>query len=95
MSHIRKYGILIKNSPQDIANAVSGAIGRGWIPLGGISMAQESANPKRGIVEAHMVFAQAMILPHRSDDPFRIGGDSDEAIDADSVPDPKTESANN
>lgn len=68
MSQIRNYSIVVEHDPQDLVNSVTKAIGKGFVPCGGVSITREPAEPKKGVVTGRTAYAQAMVLLYRPED---------------------------
>lgn len=63
MMHIKRYSVIVAHSAADLVQTVSRAIEKNYLPIGGVSMAWEPADPKRGRLIPLMAFSQAMVLP--------------------------------
>jgi hypothetical protein len=65
MTQIKKYGLIVQDSPEALVASVTKELQSGWLPLSGISVARENASPG---VKARTVYAQAMFLPYTAQD---------------------------
>lgn len=61
MSAIRKYALCVETDPGDLVAAVTKLAGDGFMPVGGIAMAREPANPAKGILTGRTLYSQAMV----------------------------------
>jgi hypothetical protein len=64
-NQIKRYGLIVEDSPEVLVTSVTKELKVGWLPLGGISVARENASPG---VKARTVYAQAMFLPYTAHD---------------------------
>lgn len=62
---IKKYGLVVKYSPEELVSTVTQEAKDGWLPIGGISIAREAATPAQ---KARTAYAQAMVLPYTMQD---------------------------
>ena len=62
---IKRYGLVVKYSVEELVNAVTAEAQQGWLPTGGVATAREAATPQ---TKARTSYAQAMVLPYTMED---------------------------
>lgn len=80
MMPIKKYSLIVVHSPQELVDTVTRACAKGFIPVGGVAMAWEPADPKRQRPAAQMAYCQAMILPIRVQDTMGLFVDKEPGV---------------
>lgn len=76
MSTIKHYALVQERSPSKLVATVTRAIGKGFVPSGGISVTTVPSAPESGIVIPHVLYCQAMVQLLTPQDSYGIVKDT-------------------